>query len=399
MINNKQYLSKTDERGRAYLNASLSPDAYLIGATFDGDKMYRQSKVSSKVFISGASTQLHAQKLVKYYRNGTQFHAMLLDQDNNPLSGKIISVLLDGVHYNCTTDSKGWITLNIELKPGSYEVECYYYGSDASQNSFDKSNITVLSTVVGQDSVKYYSDIPYLNVTFLDGRGNSINNGSFIINIDSKNYHAILSGNVFYFNLNLEPGEHIITLTNPYDGLSVAYKLTVLATVAANSLTKVFNNGSYYVASFVDKDGKALKNKEVNIIINGLKYVERTDSNGAVKLKMNLKPGSYLVTAINPLTKDYVENTVKVLPSVVENRNVVIYWGSAKSYSVKIIGNDGKAAGSGKTVKFNLNGKTYKAKTNKKGIAVLKLKLKVGKHIVESSYGKMNVKNWIKVTK
>ena len=301
------------------------------------------------------------------------------------------------MHYNCTTDSKGWITLNIELKPGSYEVECYYYGSDASQNSFDKSNITVLSTVVGQDSVKYYSDIPYLNVTFLDGRGNSINNGSFIINIDSKNYHAILSGNVFYFNLNLEPGEHIITLTNPYDGLSVAYKLTVLATVAANSLTKVFNNGSYYVASFVDKDGKALKNKEVNIIINGLKYVERTDSNGAVKLKMNLKPGSYLVTAINPLTKDYVENTVKVLPSVVENRNVVIYWGSAKSYSVKIIGNDGKAAGSGKTVKFNLNGKTYKAKTNKKGIASLKLKLKVGKYTITAGYNGYKVSNKITV--
>ena len=397
MINDKQYLSKTDDMGRAYLNASLSPDAYLIRAAFDGDEIYGRSKMSSKVFISGVSTQLHALKLVKYYRNGTQFHAILLDQDNNPLSGKTISVLLDGVYYNCTTDSKGWITLNIELKPGFYDVECYYYGSDASQNSFDKSNITVLSTVVGEDSIKYYSDSPYLNVTFLDGRGNPINNASFIINIDSKNYHAILNGNVFYFDLNLEPGEHMVSFTNPYDGLSVAYKLSVLPTVAAKSLTKVFNNGSYYVASFVDKAGMALKNREVDIIINGLKYVERTDSNGAVKLKMNLKPGSYLVTAINPLTGDYVENTVKVLPSVVQNKNVVMYWGSSKSYSVKIIGNDGKVVGSGKTVKFNLNGKTYKVKTNKKGIASLKLKLKVGKYTITAGYNGYKVSNKITV--
>jgi hypothetical protein len=189
----------------------------------------------------------------------------------------------------------------------------------------------------------------------------------------------------------------MVSFTNPYDGLSVAYKLSVLPTVAAKSLTKVFNNGSYYVASFVDKAGRALKNREVDIIINGLKYVERTDSNGAVKLKMNLKPGSYLVTAINPLTGDYVENEVKVLSSVVQNKNVVMYWGSSKSYSVKIIGNDGKVVGSGKTVKFNLNGKTYKVKTNKKGIASLKLKLKVGKYAITAGYNGYNVSNKITV--
>ena len=397
MINNKQYLSKTDDMGRAYLNIGLSPNVYLIRAVFGGNEIFKESKVSAKVFISGLSTQLHAQKLVKYYRNGTQFHAILLDNDNNPLPGKTISVLLDGVYYNCTTDSKGWITLNIELKPGFYDVECYYYGSDASQNSFDKTNITVLSTVVGQDSVKYYSDSPYLNVTFLDGQGNPIKNVSFIINIDSKNYHAILNGDVFYFNLNLEPGEHIISLTNPYDGLSVAYKLTVLPTVVADSLTKVFNNGSYYVASFVDKTGKPLKNKNVDIVINGLKYVERTDSQGVVKLKMNLKPDRYLVTAINPLTNDYVENTVKVLPSIVQNKNVVMYYGSKKSYAVKIIGNDGKVASSGKIVKFNVNGKTYKVKTNKKGMASLKLKLKVGKYTITAGYNGYKVSNKITV--
>lgn len=393
-IGNKQYISKTDGHGKAYLNVSLSPDVYSIVAVFSGDIGHRKSQVSSKIFISGISTQLHAQKLVKYYRNGTQFHALLLDSDNNPISGKSISVLLDGVVYNCTTDAEGWITLNIELKPGFYEVECHYYAEDSSQNSFDRTNITVLSTVIGQDAVKYYGDSPYLNVTFLNGAGEIIDNSSFIINIDGKNYHAILNNQkAFYFDLNLIPGQHSISFTNPYDGLCVSYKLTVLPTVVANGFTKVFNNGSYYLASFVDKKGNPLKNRNVDIVINGIKYIKKTDANGNVKLSMNAKPATYLITAINPSTGDYVENTVKVLPSIIGNKNIVMYYGAAKSYSVKIIGKDGKAGGAGKMVLFKVNGKNFKVRTNKNGYAGLKIKLSPKVYTITATYNGFKVSN------
>jgi hypothetical protein len=49
-------------------------------------------------------------------------------------------------------------------------------------------------------------------------------------------------------------------------------------------------------------------------------------------------------------------------------------------------------------VTFKVKGKKYKAKTNKKGVATLKLKnLKVGKYVVNTSCGKSSVKNTIKI--
>ena len=50
-----------------------------------------------------------------------------------------------------------------------------------------------------------------------------------------------------------------------------------------------------------------------------------------------------------------------------------------------------------KKITFKIKGKSYKVKTNKKGIATLKLKLKlkVGKHTVKTSYGKNIIKNTI----
>ena len=397
IIQNREYSSRTDENGRAYLNRTLSPDIYVIKAVYDGDWAYRQSQISAKVYISSVTTQLHAQKLVKYYRNGTQFHAVLLDGDDNPISGKTISVMVNGGIYNCTTDADGWITLGIDFKPGFYEVECRYYADDASQNSFDRTNITVLSTVIGNDEVKYYGDAPYLNITFLDGTGLAIDNASFIINIDGKNYHAIINEKTFHFDLNLEVGEHLISVTNPYDGLYASYKLTILPTVEAGDLTKVINSKSMYVASFLDKKGNALKNMDVDIIINKIKYSYRTDSSGKVRLDMNLKPGNYLVTAINPKTGDYAENNIRVLPSIVGNKNMALYYGSAKTFKVKIIGDTGKAVGAGKTVKFKINGKSYKVKTNKNGYASLKIKLNPKKYTITTSYGGYKVSNRITV--
>ena len=45
MINNKQYLSKTDDMGRAYLNISLSPNVYLIRAVFNGNEIFKECRI------------------------------------------------------------------------------------------------------------------------------------------------------------------------------------------------------------------------------------------------------------------------------------------------------------------------------------------------------------------
>ena len=398
IIDNREYKTKTDSTGKARLNADLSANVYNLKVVYDGDENYRKSSIATKLLISGEKTQLYAPQLIKYYRNGTQFHALLLDLDNKPLAGKTIQVFLNNNTHNLTTDLNGWISLDINLKPRFYDVECYYYGNDALENSFNKTNITVISTIISQNEIKYYGDSPYLTVKFLNGEGNPINNTQFIVIIDGKSYWASTNfEGIFYFKLNLNSGLHKISVINPYDGLEESYSLNILKTVTASNLVKVIYSNSYYIAQFFDKVGEVLKNKDVSIVIDGIKYSKKTNANGIVKLAMNLKPKTYLITAINPITGEYIENTVKVMASIIKNKNMVMYFGSGKTFKVQIIGNDGKAVGKGKIATFTINGKTYKVKTDKNGYASFKINLSPKKYTITIKYNKYKVSNRITI--
>ena len=400
-LNGTDYEVVTNSDAKAYLPLDLAPDVYTVKAFFRGDETYKSVSLTSKLFISGKSTWIYAQPLVKYFKNGTQFHARLMDMLSNPISGKTVTVFLSGSYYNTTTDDAGWITLNIDLLPGFYEVECHYRAAHPNENSFNKTTITVLSTIISSDEVKYFGEMPYLKVTFLDGTGRPINNTPFILGIDGKNYYALTDdGGLFSFDVNLKVGSHIISFNNPYDGLYASYNLEILPTIYANDLVKVIYSGSYYSASFLNKKGQPLKNHKVYIIINGINYTQKTNARGILELPMNLKPGNYIVTAVNPQTGEYVQNTLKILPSIVKNKNIVMYVGQNLIYKVQIIGKNFLPVGKGVGVIFKINGVNYKVKTDKNGWAKFKLikaKLKPGKYKISLNYNSYSVSNTVKV--
>lgn len=397
-VGNNTYSTFTDDNGKAYLNLNSTADVYSIKAVFLGDNEYKQCSILTKIYLSGQLTKLIAQKLVKYYRNGTQFHARLINENGNPLYNKTITVVLENNSYNCTSDENGWISLKIDLKPGIYDVECYYYGQADNENSFDSTTIEVLSTVIGENEIKFYGQYPYFTVKFLDGGGKGIANTLFVIAIDGNKFVTTTnSEGEFYLDSNLECGEHIISVINPYDGLSASYKLTIKPTIFTNSLVKVLGDGQYYVAKFLDENGSALKNKNVDVIIKGSKTNKLTDDNGEIKLAMELTPNNYLVTVINPISGEYIEKTIKVLHPICENKNLIMYFTGGNSFKVRILDIGGKIAGSGKVVKFIIAGKTYIKKTDKNGYASLKINLLPKTYTIISEYKGYKVSNKIVV--
>lgn len=398
IFENMTYSTKTNSEGKACVKVDVVSGPHNVNVIFKGDDNLRPSSNLVKLYVSNLFTKIHAPSIVKYYRNATQFHALLTSDSGRPITNQIISVVVDNAIYNCTTDETGWITLDINLKPGHYDVECYFANKSSEEYSFNKTTIDVLTTIISQDEVKAYGDSPYLTIKFLDGLGNGIKNKDFVIGIDGTNYFATTNDEgMFYFDLNLNPGNHIISVINPFDGLSESYKLTITPTIVVNNLVKVLGDGQYYIATFYDKNNSLLTNKNVNVIINGTNHTYKTDSEGKIKLAMEFNPNSYLLTVINPVTGEYVENTVKVLSPISENKDLTMYFTSGSKFKVRIITAGGKPVGQGKTVKFKINTKTYTTKTNKNGYASLKINLKAKKYTITTQYGKYKTTNKITV--
>ena len=127
-----------------------------------------------------------------------------------------------------------------------------------------------------------------------------------------------------------------------------------------------------------DSNGNALSGKTVSLTFNGKKYTKTTNSKGKVGLKI-----SGIVAKTYKLTYKFVgdENLTSSAGSVkIKIKMASALTGSGtsivkgKKYTVTLKNSKGKVL-AGRTVVFTINGKTFKKKTNSKGIATLKMSL------------------------
>ena len=147
------------------------------------------------------------------------------------------------------------------------------------------------------------------------------------------------------------------------------------------------------------------KGEVVGIKVNDRSYIVTTDENGVAKLKINLNPATYTITA--QYAKCKVSNKLVVKQTLKLVKKTVTVKKSAKSFKLKatLKWTSGKAI-TGKQIVFKFQGKTYKAKTNSKGLAQVTLKssvikkLKAGKkYSYTAAYGTNKIKGIVKVTK
>jgi hypothetical protein len=138
-----------------------------------------------------------------------------------------------------------------------------------------------------------------------------------------------------------------------------------------------------------DDNGKPVKaGEKVTFAVGKNVYTKKTDKNGYAKLKIDSKPGLYEIGA---KYKDFlvknILNVKQVLKPMTSFKGKVAK--SKIKYKVKFLGKSKK----NKKIKVKFNKKTYKAKTNKKGIATFMLKTpkKVGQYKVVASYKKTKI--------
>ena len=351
--------------GKASIGINLNPGNYTITTFYH----YTDGLATKTNNIEVLSTIL-ANDVVKFFRNGTQYCAKFLDGCGSPLVNASVIFNINGVFYKKQTDDNGMAKLNINLRPGMYILTAMH--PDALMYG---SNITVLSTILANDVVKFFRNGTQYCAKFLDGCGSPLVNASVTFNINGVLYKKQTDyEGVARLNINLFPGKYILTAMHP-DGLMYGYNITVLSTIYGDDIVKFFRNGTQYCAKFLDGCGSPLVNASVTFNINGVFYKKQTDDNGMARLNINLFPGEYILTAIH-LNGEEKANIIKVLTtisaediSLIENKSGVFVL---------------KTHDGARNVSITIDGVEYIVQTDDGGVATLNVSLSKGNHAVLS---------------
>lgn len=263
------------------------------------------------------------------------------NQKNTAVRGKVISIYADGAFVkNLTLITKG-------------------------ASNFDFANMLNMAGMANIDMSKMMS--------------------MFNVGDSSKNFDFKIDGKVGVVKYNLVMIQNDQGFVFDY---KINYPVVKVVLTAKKLTTTAFNYkidgkiGKYLSVSLKDVWGQVLASKVVKISLNGKVYKVKTNSKGIAKLRINLsKSGTYYAT-ICYLGDEIHPAAMKVVKIVVKKQKAKLttykksYKAKSKSKKLKakFLTAKGKAI-KGKKITFVVKGKKYTAKTNRKGIATVKVKI------------------------
>ena len=391
-VNSKSYNVKSTN-GMASLSLSgLDYGEYGVEASFSND-YYQNASDSGNFSVDYIKTKLEADDLVMYYHDNSRFYVTLKDKNNNPLSNQNITILLNGVENKRTTKDDGSASLAINLNSGNYNVVVSYSGDGKYVNSTISRNITVKSTVISSDVVKYYRNGTHFYATILDYDGNKVVDVDVKMNINGVFYtRKTNSDGIARLNLNLIPGKYVLTVYNPVTGEKAANNITVLSRLVENNdLVKYYRNASRYSVKVLDDKGSPIAGVTVTFNINGVFYDRLTNSDGVASLAINLIPGKYTITAQYGDSK--VSNTITVL-SIIKANDITMNYRDGTKFKATILDGNGNPYPN-QAVTFNINGVFYTRISDSTGVANLNINLQSGKYIITTTFNGLSASNTI----
>ena len=350
-----------------------SPASYaILNVTADPNEISsdKTSAITTKFVWNGTNTDATSslpKRNVKLTSNGT-----LTETEGNVGLTSQFSATANGIYYvNANVDNE---ILGVNVK------------------------VTVIPNVIidAPDVTKYYGGSERFSVTLKYSNGNPIANANIKITINGQTYTKTTDSNgETSMGINLNSG--VYDVTTEYNGTKVHSTVTIKDTVIAKDVTKIYRNGTQYQGTFVDSKGNLIRNTDIRININGVFYTRTTDSKGMAQMNINLPPGTYILTAINPSNGEQHTTTVTVLPNIVENYDVTKYYKNASQYSLRLLDDKGNPVGAGVSIQLNINGVFYTRTSDANGYVKMNINLPPGTYIITAEYKGLRASNTIKV--
>ena len=437
-VDGKEY-SETLVNGKATVNIpELSEGSHNITVSYSGDSKYSPIIKSSVVVknpansTGGNNTGNATDDNNSTSGNNTNQSVSIPDEALSiPESGSdysislpndatgTLTVTVDGVPYTQTLVN-GKATVSIpELSEGSHNITVSYSG-DSKYSPISKTSVVVKSPVnttddnnsTGENATQSVPDEAFTIPE--NGNDYSISlpsdaTGTLTVTVDGVNYTETLVNGKATVNIpELTTGSHNITVTysgdaeySPITKSGVVVKAPVINLTGSN-LNMLYTSGKYFKVRLTI-DGQPFASQKVKITLNGKTYSRTTNANGYASIKIKLAPKTYNVKATYGNLTIAKKVTVK---SIISAKNINAKR-SAKTVKIKVtLKKVNKKYLKNKKVTLKFNKKTFKAKTNKKGVATFTIKNSVYKKLKTNKkytyqviYAKDKVKKTIKFKK
>ena len=387
-VNDVVYDAVSDINGVASVNLKLNPGKYSIFSYFEGDDDYDACNLTSQLNVLPT---IKASDITKYYKGGTQYTATFLDGSGHALANRAVTILVNGKKYIKNTNSKGVVSLPVNLKPGTYRI----VATDPITGFKLSTNFNILPTITPATKLKKVEGETF-KVKFLKANGKALAKKYVKIKFRGKTYKLKTNANgIATLSLKkVKKGNYNVVCRNN-DGLSKTFKINVYQRKASTKLT----SKDY---TFLPDEKRVIKvklttalddtsnvGKVIKIRINGKTYSKKTDGDGVASLDLSsFKKGIYNVQYSYDGSKYFKASkstkSVKIFDTTNTRLTVksTIRFGYGAGTSLKVAYTAGGVPLAKKTVKLVINGKSYSKTTDANGIVAVPINLAIGSYNV-----------------
>ena len=330
---------------------------------------------------------------------GYDENATITIKFDHDITDGYVDVTVNGKIYRVTVSgNSAEITLPV-LPSGKYDVNVSYNGVVNKTTTFTVSE-NMSPILIVDNIIMFYHDGTRFVVVLTDYLGNPIANATVYFTINGKTYVKSTDANgTASMGLNLVSNIYNAAVSyngsDMYNAVSKNITVTINPTIVADDLVKMYQNATRFYAKFTDSTGKAIANKEIRFNINGVFYTKKTDKDGVADLGIMLRPGSYILTAYNPVTGEEKGFNITVKSLIMQN-DLTKYYLNASRFEATVYNKDGSLAVN-KEVTFNINGVFYHKKTDENGVASLGIALRPGNYTITTMYDGLDIGNRVSV--
>ena len=322
-----------------------------------------------------------------------------------------MTININGIEYNRTTNQNGTAKLNINLKPGTYGIQTTY--TNHTKNNIVKithtnnSDLRDETYIIGNNYQKQNQESGSFKITLINKNNERLTNQEIIFTINGIEYkrntneqgqakltinlnmkkiqiYIKYNGNTLYMN---SIGSYIITTKNTPP---------IICKLNTNNLTQYCGENKYFKAQLTDENQNPIPNQKIKFKINKIEYQRTTDENGIAKLAIRLPNGNYSIDTTyegNLLYKLNTTQTTQInvlknetkLKTIIVSQDLESTIGENKAFQIKLT-DENQNPLPNQNIKFEVNGKTYEKTTDETGTSKLTIRLTSGVYKIITKY-------------